>query len=156
MDAILFGVKRADQAAIRFGHRVLAPFGLTPARFDMLFAVGNYLSIDQNELRRELGVARSTVSRMLGSLERLGWIRRDVRRHTRRIALTDAGRALLRRTARRVCGRRLPFRMVAEAIRRGPKSHYFVARDAMEGLLANFRRTFGDHATLYYPWYLDH
>ena len=156
MDAILFGVKRADQAAIRFGHKVLAPFGLTPARFDMLFAVGKHLSLGQNELRRELGVARSTVSRMLGALERLGWIHRDERRHTRRIKLTDAGRALLRRTARRVCGRRRPFRMVAEAIRVGPKSHDFVQRDAVEGLLARFRQTFGDQATLDYPWYLDH
>jgi len=156
MDAILFGMKRAHQAALRFGHAVLAPFGLTPARFDMLFAIGEHLSIDQSELRRELGVARSTTSRMLASLERLGWVERTERRHTRRINLTAAGVALIRRAARRVCGRRLPFRMVARAIRVGPKSRDFVARGELEGTLWRLRRAFGDCATLYYPWYDDH
>jgi DNA-binding MarR family transcriptional regulator len=156
MDAILFGLKRADQVAIRFGHRVLAPFGLTPARFDMLFAVGRHWSTRQSELRRALGVARSTASRMLGLLERLGWVRRHARRHTRRVELTDAGRALLARTVRKVCGRRLPYRRVAEGIRVGPKSGDFVARDRFEGVLATFRKRFGDRATLCYPWYEDH
>jgi DNA-binding MarR family transcriptional regulator len=158
MDAILFGMKRGHQAALRFEHGVLAPFGLTPARFDMLYALGQRLSVRQSELRRELGVARSTVSRMLASLERLGWVERTPREHTRRIRLTPAGVALLRRAAWRVCGRRrLPFRMVAQAFRGvRPKSRDFVARGEAEGLLWRFRRTFGDHARLDYPWYEDH
>ncbi len=157
MDSIFFGMKRADQVALRFGHKMLAPFGLTPARFDMLFAMDHGYSRTQRDLRRELGVARSTTSRMLASLERLGWVEREPRRHTRRIRLTDTGKALIRRAARRLCGcRRLPYRMVARAIRVGPRTNVFMARGDLDGSLARFRRTFGDGATLYYSWYEDH
>jgi DNA-binding MarR family transcriptional regulator len=158
MDSILFGMKRSHQASLRFGHKVLAPFGLTPARFDMMFALSRSYSNRQSDLRRELGVARSTVSRMLGSLERLGWVERAARRHTRRIYLTPAGAALLGRAVKRVCGGRVAYRMVARAIRVGPRSasREFMARGKLEGILYRFRRVLGDHATLYYAWYEDH
>ena len=154
MDAILFGMKRAHHASLRFGHKVLAPFGLTPARFDTLYALLGY-SVRQCELRRVLGVAGSTLSRMLASLERRGWVERGERRHTRRVSLTPLGYELIRRALRRVHTGRVAFRMVARAIRFGPRSLDFKERDDLDSVLRRFRRTFGDQATLSYPWHPD-
>ena len=61
MNAILFGLKRAFQASIRFTRPMVAAFGLTAARFDMLYAIklAKY-GIKQSELRRTLGVTAPT------------------------------------------------------------------------------------------------
>jgi DNA-binding MarR family transcriptional regulator len=75
--------------------------GLTPARFDLMYAI--YRSYEgwmtQATLRRALGVSAPTVSRMLRSLEELGLVfrtraRRD--RRTREVMLTHEGRARVR------------------------------------------------------------
>ena len=53
----------------------------------------------QRELRKALGVSGPTVSRMLGSLEELGLVEREVSdldRRERYVMLTNAGRALRR------------------------------------------------------------
>ena len=156
MDAIFFGLKRAHQSTLRFGHGELARYRLTPARFDLLFAcTQDGGGMWQSSLRRILGVARSTISRMLASLERLGFLERAARRYSRYIELTPLGRQVLRRAARRMMGRRLARRAVDGAFGRRP-SVRFVRRGDLEGLLAVVRRRFGDVATLDYPWYLDH
>ena len=149
MDEIIFGMKRGHLASARFGHRLLAPFGLTPARFDMLYALQN-VGLYQTQLAQMLGVARSTVSRMLAALEKLGWVCRFRLRNMRIVSLTRAGAALLARAIKRVCGRRRPFRMVMQSIRDGSKVPDFVRHDAVVGTLHRLRRTFGDRATLHY------
>jgi len=134
-------------------------FGLTPARFDLLFALKepheNGFSVLQSELRAKLGVSRPTVSRMLASLERLGFVRRDERAYTRRVYLTRLGRYVVRRAAKRVYHSGFAFREVRRAIRLGPPLLDFMARADLESLLNKMRRTFRDSATLYYRWHPD-
>jgi DNA-binding MarR family transcriptional regulator len=70
--------------------------GLTPARFDLLFALKleDRRRMLQRELQDTLGVSRTTVSRMLASLEKLGLVQRTVDPKDRRrkwVTLTKRG-----------------------------------------------------------------
>ena len=99
MDRLFFVVKRAHHATLKFARPILADFGLTPARFDLLYALTER-GIDNTQIaiRRALGVARSTISEMLSALERIGLVERTRDgndRRTWRITLTPAGRAAL-------------------------------------------------------------
>ena len=99
MDDVLFGVKRAHLATNRWALLRLREFGVTPARFDLMRMIyeRNFRRV-QSELRRRLGVARATISRMLRSLEKLGWIERVVNpfdRRTRDCLLTYEGRRVV-------------------------------------------------------------
>ena len=76
MHAVFFGLKRAHHSTLRISRTMLARIGLTAARFDLLYALNtsnkrNGRGIRQATLRRVLGVGRTTVSRMLASLEQL-------------------------------------------------------------------------------------
>jgi DNA-binding MarR family transcriptional regulator len=77
MDDVFFGVKRAHLAVNAWALGKLKEFGVTPARFDLMRLIydRDYRWV-QSELRLQLGVARATISRMLRSLEKLGWIER--------------------------------------------------------------------------------
>ena len=76
MNAVFFGCKRAFHGCLRIARQLLAGFDLTPARFDMLTAVGqdHNQGCTQRELRTRLGVSAATISRMLRSLEELGLV----------------------------------------------------------------------------------
>jgi DNA-binding MarR family transcriptional regulator len=158
MDAMFFGLKRAHQGCQRFGHAATKEFGLTPARFDLLFALKQRrddcpLLMTQHELRGVLGVSAPTVSRMLRSLERLALVWRGPRRrNTREVALTVRGRMLIRRAAKRLLYSGVAYRVANRAIRRFRKELDFVRRGSFDEKLAAIRRYFGDVATLYYPW----
>jgi DNA-binding MarR family transcriptional regulator len=78
MDAIFFQVKRAYYATLNFTRPSLRGFGLTPARFDLIIALlkGGHRAT-QSMIRRKLGVARSTVSRMLAAMEKAGLVTRE-------------------------------------------------------------------------------
>jgi DNA-binding MarR family transcriptional regulator len=76
MHNVVFNLKRLHLTAQRYASDALRAHGLTPARFDVLHIVGGYGGLSQSELRKKLGVARSTISRMLSSMERRGLIRR--------------------------------------------------------------------------------
>jgi DNA-binding MarR family transcriptional regulator len=96
MHKVFFGLKRAHHSVLRITRIALAKMGLTAARFDMLYAVKERRNgVDQRNLQRRLGVGRSTVSRMLASLEGLGLVKRTVAGHDRRrkvVQLTTKGR----------------------------------------------------------------
>jgi len=99
MDDIFFGVKRSHLALNRWALLKLREFGVTPARFDLmrLIFVRNFRR-SQMDLRRKLGVARATISRMMKALEKLGWITREVDpfdRRTRDCTLTYEGRRIV-------------------------------------------------------------
>ena len=104
MNKLFFDLKRAFHGSLRIFRRPLARLGLTAARFDLLYIVlkagGGLL---QRELQRALGVAASTVSRMLGSLEELGLVVREVAEddgRQRYVELTKAGRRSVLAAAR--------------------------------------------------------
>ena len=77
MDAIFFGVKRGYYATLRYSWKQLARFGITPARFDVLRVIYDREDgVAQDYLRGMMCVARSTMSRMMLALVRLGWVKR--------------------------------------------------------------------------------
>jgi len=102
LDAVFFSMKRAHLGGQRLGRSLLEafePFGLTPARFDMMktiFECENPLS--QAKLVKRLGVVRSAVSEMvkvLVELKLLWKVRADDGR-TFIVQLTERGRALIK------------------------------------------------------------
>ena len=99
MDDVFFGVKRAHLAVNAWALGKLKEFGVTPARFDLMRLIydRNFQWV-QSHLRAHLGVARATISRMLRSLEKLGWIERKPNpwdRRTRDCVLTYEGRRIV-------------------------------------------------------------
>ena len=69
MNSTMFSVKRTFLRTVHFGRKLLEPFGLTPARFDLLYVVWKRPYGRQSELRRILGLHPSTVSKMLTKLD---------------------------------------------------------------------------------------
>jgi DNA-binding MarR family transcriptional regulator len=168
VNAIFFGLKRAFHGTLCITRRLLARLGLTAARFDLLYALprrrrelGNAML--QSHLRRRLGVSRPTVSRMLASLEELGLVRRErdaLDRRQRSIALTDRGRALIRRAERIFIRSGLAQLAVDTALGADAtgeqwydEAYCLEAMDTLDGLLEKIRHEFRDFATLSYPWH---
>jgi len=163
MNTIFFGLKRAYHGTLRLTRRTLKDLGLTAARFDLLYAIeirGTY-GIAQTALRRALGVSAPTVSRMLGALERLGIVVRSREvgdRRQRRVMLTRAGRARLRRATWLFIGTGQVQLAIDSALggkRWTDETHCFFAMWSFESTLASIRDSFGDSATLHYPWHPD-
>jgi DNA-binding MarR family transcriptional regulator len=162
MNAIFFASKRAFHGVLRVTRRPLGSLGLTAARFDLMFAllrrdtarVGG--STRQSDLRRTLGVTPSVVSRMLRSLEALGWVQRTRPLHDRRqreVTLTELGRGHIR-TAHKTLFRavqRLVDRAVCFGDHRNRNARFWHVA-TLEGYLDAMRRHYGDIASLYYPW----
>jgi DNA-binding MarR family transcriptional regulator len=175
MHAIFFGLKRAFHSTLRVTRRMLTRLGLTAARFDMLYALlheGPRIGrgMWQSELRRELGVSRPTVSRMLASLQELGLVLRKPDSKDRRqvfVALTEAGKALIR-NAERIFIRSGYIQLAvdtalgaeaagAPATSNGWYDEFGCLKEseALEDVLDKVRWEFGDFARHLYGWNLD-
>jgi DNA-binding MarR family transcriptional regulator len=171
METMIFGVKRAFYATLNITRPVLAGFGLTPARYDVLYAIVDadtqHGVCPQRSLWRVLGVARSTISKLLRNLEELGLVRRErwsIDRRQRYVSLTALGRVRLQRAHRSlVLGNHIPL-AVESALREPP---WILRVDANEvevraepdigdqrrtfiRLLDRLRWQFRDHATFKY------
>jgi DNA-binding MarR family transcriptional regulator len=135
MDDVFFGVKRAHLAANAWALGKLRAFGVTPARFDLMRLIyGRNCRAEQSDLRRWLGVARATISRMLIALERLGWITREVSpfdRRTRDCVLTYEGRRVVATVMSALIWPRVIEKIVDVALR---TSDVQKERDAVEWL----------------------
>ena len=86
---LLFSFKRVYLTGQRHLIAALRAYGLTPARLDVMRMVLEGIRT-QRDLRRALGIARSTISRMLTSMEKRGLIVRTSRapqRATKRVAI---------------------------------------------------------------------
>jgi DNA-binding MarR family transcriptional regulator len=152
MDGVAYTLKRASLVVQhRLIGKVLRPCALTPARFDLMFLVHTRCSMMQRDVRRVLDVARSTVSRMLRSLEELGFVvrtRRRARGQTRIVRLSELGRMVLRHAMRRIMRRRLVRRALDRILS-------FDARCDIDACCAGVRRAFGDPRLDFYPWHPD-
>jgi DNA-binding MarR family transcriptional regulator len=167
MNAHFFGTKRAFHAILRITRKPLASYGLTAARYDMLYAIcggdlgpdGPDCLLEQSELPDELGVHKSVVSRMLRSLEQLGLVSRGRCEGDRRrvwVELTEAGLARLRDAAR--CLARALKRLLCMAICFGrwrDPDERFRHLSAYESYLNVIRMQYGDSASLAYRWHPD-
>ena len=77
MDDTFFGLKRGYYASLSLTRGALRIYGLTPARYDVLFAIDARAGATrQSELRKILGIARSTMTRILSRMRELGLITR--------------------------------------------------------------------------------
>jgi DNA-binding MarR family transcriptional regulator len=168
VNAIFFGLKRAFHGTLRITRSLLTRLGLTAARFDLLYALPRGRreasnAMLQSHLRRQLGVSRPTVSRMLASLEELGLVRRErdtLDRRQRSVALTDRGRALIRRAERIFIRSGLAQLAVDTALGADATGEHWYdeaycleATDTLDGLLDKIRSEFRDFARLSYPWH---
>ena len=162
MHQIAFATKRAFHGFLRGTRKLFAAYGLTPARFDLLYAIVGggpiepHSSSYQSALRKQLGITAPVVSRMLGALERLGWIRREKGHGDRRqriVRLTAEGRARML-AARRVVLRTVERIVTAAVCLRHPRDQdeRLQKMDRLEGYLGLLRRDLGDRATLYFRW----
>jgi DNA-binding MarR family transcriptional regulator len=110
----------------------------------------------QSALRRVLGVTGSVVSRMLGSLEKLGLItrkRKERDRRQREIRLTEKGLECIRYAHRALA--RSSVRLLCLAISLGKPVDAFLHMLWFEEYLLAMRREYGDTARLVYPWHPD-
>ena len=162
MNQIFFGLKRAHHGVLRITRPALAQLGLTPARFDLLYALHDkQWGVTQRSLRGLLGVSAPTVSRMLASLEELGLIRRELDYGYRRrlyVRLTEEGRRRIRKAIRRFIKWGWAQLAVDSALcpeRWHDEGACFVAMEECDSMLNAFRRAYGDLAKLYFPWHPD-
>ena len=94
MHRAIWAVKRAHWWTWMKARRLLRETDaeLTPARFDVLFVLFERGGMMQRALRRVLNVVGSTMSEMLGELEKRGWVKRGRRsRAGRSVELTEHG-----------------------------------------------------------------
>jgi DNA-binding MarR family transcriptional regulator len=158
MHKVFFGLKRAHHGVLRVTRGALAKMGLTPARFDLLYAVREREGLRQIELCTALGVSRPTVCRMLRSLEDLGLIERDTScadLRQRFVFLTYAGRRCIRKAVRRFIRWGMAQLMLHGAL--CPDEWWDTAacsraEKALEKALDAIRLAFRDVANLYDPW----
>ena len=165
MHVLYFGLKRAFQATLKVNRPLLDRHGITPARFDLLYRIHKEGDdkVRQSTLRKALGVARPTVSRMVRSLEKLGLLERETDwRDTRqkRLGLSVAGRKIVRRVLRKLVRGDVVGRWVRRAFAYpdappSKRSMDIGLIDKLNYTLDRFRGCFGDFATLEYPWYPD-
>jgi DNA-binding MarR family transcriptional regulator len=155
---LFFGLKRAHHCALRVSRWLLHGTGLTPARFDMLYAIASSgHTVLQSTLGRLLGVTRQTVSRMLASLEQLGLVLRERAhgdRRNRLVRMTKLGALTLADAEEgpSTCGHVIE--LIQGALSQAPAG----PQAEMEGFdttLRRFRRFFRDRASLVFPWEPD-
>jgi DNA-binding MarR family transcriptional regulator len=105
MHSVTFQIKRAHLRAVAFGKGVIERRvkNMTPARFDLMYAIRTYrvqgarpigTTLEQNTLCKRLGLHSSTVSKLIKRLVQLGWLEnlgRGGDRRTNVIALTEKG-----------------------------------------------------------------
>jgi DNA-binding MarR family transcriptional regulator len=95
MHALSFAVKRAHLCAAKMQMAMAVKFGLTPARFDVMFILRMFGGgCDQSELWKRLGVSRQTIWKMVKGMEEKGliWRRPDPEDKRRReVILTKYG-----------------------------------------------------------------
>ena len=98
---ILGELRRLNQQAQALADRVAREHGLTMQQWELLARLRRAGgSLDQRELCCRFGVAPPTLSALIDSAERHGWVERQPHpgdRRRRRIALTEAGGELAAR-----------------------------------------------------------
>ncbi len=148
MDSLPFAIKRAHLRTVHALRALAVPFGLTPARFDLMYLVhtGKPHGVRQRGLHERLGLASATVSKMLKRLEELGLLERRTHHADRRkkiVQLSREGTKRMRRVVRRV----LKLGLVRDAFDCAFRLPRDRLRFALAGLYADLRiiaARFGD------------
>jgi DNA-binding MarR family transcriptional regulator len=172
MNHFMFALKRAHQVSLRLGQQLVAPFGLTPARFDLMYQLmegrGRHRPIvprriAQSDLRKRLGVTAATTSRMLRSLEDLGLVLRTrpdrwEDRRQRLVELTERGYRAMCAAVHETMTRGLVW-LALDSVVLGPRWNcewrHLEVFDTLDVHLTDLRRGLGDTARIYYRWHPD-
>jgi len=140
---------------------VLARFGLTPARFDLLVAVGTHAhGTPQRALPGVLGVVRSSVSELVAAVEKCGLLRR-VRsladRRTWSLRLTARGAEVLAQAYEECINRGfVPLTIDRVLTNEEPEVDCQEARFSLIGVLSAFQYEWGRAVTReLYMWHPD-
>jgi DNA-binding MarR family transcriptional regulator len=170
MHPVSFRLKRAHLCAVAVGRKAVERVGgMTPARFDLLYAVRQtalcvgplhsplMYGRTQKELTQLLGLSRATVSKMLKRLEQMGWVRRKPAADDRRmkyVTLTEEGLRRTWRAMRRVFRGRVLLKRYEDLFRpgpscAGPRHVLCVIGDAWD-VIDSIARDFGDASGLEY------
>ena len=170
-----FWIKRVHLGSVALGKRALEVLEhMTPARYDLLYVLRTRTNAGvpkgwpklqhvmwQSEIRRYLGLHRSTVSKMVKRLVEIGWLTREAELGDARmklVALTEAGlqaiNIALKIVKREKTVRRWfedAFKKLNRAYQRHADFHYFMISSDLAGDL-------GYPAELEYPvpWNWDH
>jgi DNA-binding MarR family transcriptional regulator len=156
MNFVSFAIKRAYWSDLKAFRGAFRYFGLTAARFDILFAIGhgNYTQAD---VARQLGVCRSTVCRLVQKLEKLGLVARcDAKKDGRRfsVGLLFAGHDALVELDGTLLRKRILLKTHGAAFHHDHDRDR--AYDTLESVGGNAKAIaahFGDRAFLPYPTY---
>jgi DNA-binding MarR family transcriptional regulator len=114
----------------------------------------------QSEVRRMLGVTAPTVSRMVRSLEELGFLSRETAydKRQRRVRITRDGIVRLRRAISAAIGSGA-VQLAIDVALAGERAHddwtCFMEMSNAESVLRRIMRAFFDVATLRYFWHPD-
>lgn len=158
MHAFFFGAKRAHFRSVAHIQGMLDK-GMTPARFDMLYALRSTHRGDpmwQSELRRALGVSRTAVSRMVRLLFDLALVEQwcdPTNGREKFVSLTYHGWRWVKRTMRRAVGWGMAQLTVMCALAGNGSLATLEECRSFDESLERFRRGLGDVAELVYPWH---
>ena len=117
-------LRRADRAIMQLYDEALRPSGLRVTQFSLLMAIRSLEPVRQNELARRTIMEKTTLTRNLAPLARLGLVRIDAGadRRVKELSLTPQGHRLLAqafplwRQAQRKAERRLGKGAVVELV----------------------------------------
>ena len=155
MHAAFFGVKKVHLRTLAVSRRLVDRFGLTPARFDLMRIVELHTEgVLQRNIQYLLGVSAPTVSRMVKSLEALGFVKRNRLATDRRcveVHLTEVGLYVVRDARERLVDSGLAERFAL----RGLGFDFDAARPdltTLQSYLSRMRKAYGDWPLLAHPW----
>jgi DNA-binding MarR family transcriptional regulator len=156
MHQIFFSVKRVHLRVVEIGKTLLKRFELTPARFDLLRVVDAHHPhpVLQSKICALLGVSAATVSRMLISLEKLGFVEREESKIDARnllVSLSDFGWNRLDEAIVALVCRGVAERMAKRGVAFEPKLAVVRLR-GLQKHLNSMRRIYGDDAPFVHPW----
>lgn len=169
MHASFFGMKRVHLRVLAVTRPMISDYELTPARFDMLrIVLGRPHGVHQGTLQWLLGVSAATVSRMLKSLQGLGFVvrERDARDARRVIVhLTAPGKVAVRMALEATVVNREADRTAARGVLGSTRTasdsfdetYATIAAgreklSTLDRLLDDMRKAFADRAPFRHPW----
>jgi DNA-binding MarR family transcriptional regulator len=160
MHFLAFQFKRAHYTALRISRPIAAKFGLTPARFDMLYAIRYQMRVSQAQVARALGVSGVTVSRMLRKLEGLGLVRRATHKcvdgRMKSPRLTRLGRRRFFLTLDVLKSKLLQRKFMRASQWHSLSEAAFMAVDDLNTDISEMMKRLGDRAAIDYPtWHPD-
>jgi DNA-binding MarR family transcriptional regulator len=156
MHRIFFSIKRAHLRIVEVSRKMVEKFEITPARFDMMRIVMLHEpdGLTQKKICALLGVSGATVSRMLKSLEVLGFVRRTPWRHDRRylvVSLTKLGHERVDGAVRALIETGVADDMACRGVDVDPDAAIPRLR-VLQRALSFMRRSYKDAAAFIDPW----